>query len=246
MGKALLKTRFPTASYRRMLTSLRGWIETLEPADTGKTIWQDYAKSHSYADDEITAKQDFIAEFAQAVTPELMWDLGCNTGDFSAVALGNGAKYAIGFDMDQGALEQAFARAAAADLPFTPLYLDGANPSPSQGWNERERQGLAGRANADAVIALAFVHHLAIGRNIPLPDLAAWLTGLAPHGVVEFVPKQDPMVQRLLALREDIFPDYTVAHFQHCLSQGAEIIEARTVTQSGRTLIRFRRLETGR
>ena len=245
-GKAPLQTRFPTASYRGMLAKLRGWIVTLEPADTGATVWRDYAKSHSYADDEIAAKQGFIAEFAQALKPKLIWDLGCNTGDFSAVALGNGAKYAVGFDMDQGALEQAFARAASTDLSFTPLYLDGANPSPSQGWNERERPGLAGRATADAVIALAFVHHLAIGRNIPLPDLAAWLTGLAPHGVVEFVPKRDPMVQRLLALRDDIFPDYTAEHFQHCLSQSAEIIEARTVTQSGRTLIRFRRPVTGR
>jgi ribosomal protein L11 methylase PrmA len=240
-GTSLLKTQFPIASYRRMLLGLRGWIETLEPADTGKTVWQDYATSHSYADDEIATKRDFIAEFARAVTPELMWDLGCNTGDYSAVALGNGAKNVIGFDMDQGALEQAFARATSTDLPFTPLYLDGANPSPSQGWNERERHGLADRANADAVIALAFVHHLAIGRNIPLPDLTAWLTGLAPHGIVEFVPKQDPMVQRLLALRDDIFPDYTVEHFQQCLSQRAKIVEARTVTRSGRTLIRFQR-----
>ncbi|MHA1600307.1 MAG: class I SAM-dependent methyltransferase [Alphaproteobacteria bacterium] len=245
-GSALLKTGFPVASYRRMLVGLRGWIETLEPADTGKTVWQDYAKSHSYADDEIAAKQDYIADFARAVTPELIWDLGCNTGNFSAIALRNGAKCAIGFDMDQGALEQAFARAAAEDLPFTPLYLDGANPSPGQGWNECERQGFASRASADAVIALAFVHHLAIGRNIPLPDLADWLTRLAPHGVIEFVPKQDPMVQRLLALREDIFPDYTVEHFQQCLSQSAEIVEARTVTQSGRTLIHFRRPKKGR
>jgi ribosomal protein L11 methylase PrmA len=245
-GKALLKTQFPTVSYRRMLTGLRAWIETLEPADTGKTVWQDYATSHSYADDEIAAKQDFIAEFARAVTPALMWDLGCNTGDYSAIALNNGAKTAIGFDMDQGSLELAFARAVDGDLPFTPLYLDGANPTPSQGWNERERQGLAGRASADAVVALAFVHHLAIGRNIPLPDLAAWLTGLAPHGVAEFVPKQDPMVQRLLALREDIFPDYTLEHFQHCLSQHAVIVEARPVTQTGRTLIRYQRPNAGR
>ncbi len=245
-GTALLQTRFPTASYRRMLTNLRGWIETLQPADTGKTVWQDYATSHSYAGDEIAAKGDFIAEFARAVTPALLWDLGCNTGDFSAIALGNGARYAIGFDMDQGALERAFARAAAADLPFTPLYLDGANPSPSQGWNEQERQGLAGRATADAVIALAFVHHLAIGRNIPLPDLAAWLTSLAPQGVVEFVPKQDPMVQRLLALRDDIFPDYTLEHFQYCLSQRAQIVETRPLTRVGRTLIRFQRPGFGR
>ena len=238
---AILKTGLPTAAYRRLLVKLRDWIETLEPADTGKTVWQDYATSHSYAGNEFALKQDFVAKFAEDVAPDLLWDLGCNSGDFSAISLQHGARASIGFDMDHGALERAFARAETAELAFTPLYMDGANPSPGQGWNESERHGLARRANADAILALAFVHHLAIGRNIPLPELATWLTGLAPHGVIEFVPKQDPMVQRLLALREDIFPDYTEAHFLHCLARTARIVETQTVTGSGRTLIRFHR-----
>ena len=240
-GSAILKTGLPAAAYRRLLVKLRDWIETLEPADTGKTVWQDYATSHSYAGNEFALKQGFVAKFAEDVAPNLLWDLGCNSGDFSAISLQHGAHASIGFDMDHGALERAFARAEAADLAFTPLYMDGANPSPGQGWNECERQGLARRANADALLALAFVHHLAIGRNIPLPELAMWLTGLAPHGVIEFVPKQDPMVQRLLALREDIFPDYTEAHFLHCLARTARIVETQTVTGSGRTLIRIHR-----
>ena len=50
-------------------------------------------------------------------------------------------------------------------------------------------------------------NHLAIGRNIPLPQVVAWLCGLAPRGVIEFVRKDDPTVQQMLSLREDIFPD---------------------------------------
>ncbi len=239
--KSLAATQFPKASYRRMLTKMRDWIEKLEPADSGKTVWQAYANNHSYDSDEMAAKKAFIAKFAKEVKPGLFWDLGCNTGDYSKVALENGGGYSIGFDYDQGALELAFARALAEDLKLQPLFLDAANPTPNQGWNQSERKGLAARADADALIALAFIHHIAIGRNIPLDEAVNWLTGLAPEGVIEFVPKQDPMVQELLALREDIFPDYTEEHFLECLSKRSDVVEAETVTQSGRKLVWFRR-----
>lgn len=233
--------QFPLSAYRRMLAKLQSWIETLEPTQAAKTTWQDYSKTHSYADEETVAKREFVAKFAAATRPKILWDLGCNIGDFSAVALANGAGLSCAFDYDQGALDLAFARAAQERLPLQPLYLDAANPSPSQGWNERERSGLAARADADAILALAFVHHLAIGRNIPLEDIVDWLVGLARFGVIEFVPKQDPMVQQLLALREDIFPDFTEEHFSACLSARAKIIETKSVTETGRTLVWFER-----
>ena len=56
----------------------------------------------------------------------------------------------------------------------------------------------------DAVLALAFEHHLAIARNVPLHRVVGWLTKWAPAGVIEFVEKSDPTVQKMLALREDI------------------------------------------
>jgi len=233
--------RFPLQKYRQMLTKMRRWIAALEPADTGKTVWQEYAKTHNYSDDEFVAKKEFVARFCAAARPKIVWDLGCNTGEFSHLALEKGAELACAFDFDHGALEAAFARASTERLMLQPLLLDAVNPSPNQGWNETERQGLNERANADAVLALAFVHHLAIGRNIPLDDLVAWIVRLAPQGVIEFVPKDDPKVRQLLALREDIFPHYSEENFRRCLSSRADIVEAATVTNSGRKLFRYRR-----
>jgi len=199
------------------------------------------AGTHNYSGEEFTAKKDFVARLCAAAKPNIIWDLGCNTGDFSKVALENSTELSCAFDFDQGALEAAFARASAECLMLQPLLLDAANPSPRQGWNERERQGLQERANADAILALAFVHHLAIGRNIPLADVVAWLVGLAPQGVIEFVPKTDPKVQQLLALREDIFPNYSEQSFRQALSSRADIVDAVTITESGRKLFWFRR-----
>ena len=88
----------------------------------------------------------------------------------------------VGFDFDQHALERAFIRAQTDNLNFLPLFLDAANPSPDQGWNELERKGLQARAGADALIALAFEHHLAIARNIPLSPGGGLALRISPEG----------------------------------------------------------------
>ncbi len=241
-GKAEVKQRkLPKPAFIHMLRSLHGWISSLEPADTGKTVWGDYARNHSYTDDEVAAKKAFVAEAVRGFQPETLWDIGCNTGDYSKVALEAGARRVIGFDFDQRALELAYARAVDEKLDFLPLFLDAANPSPDQGWAQAERKGLAARRNADAIIALAVIHHLAIGRNVPLSEVVDWLVDMAPTGVIEFVPKQDPMVQALLRLREDIFPDYTEAAFLAHLRERAEVVDSRTVSASGRLLVAYRR-----
>jgi ribosomal protein L11 methylase PrmA len=231
--------QLPRAAMRRMLERLRKWIAGLEPADRGRTVWSEYAGHTSYGTDEIERKRALIAEFAATVRPQLIWDIGCNTGDYAKTALESGAAYAVGFDFDQGALDAAFARAESERLNFLPLFLDLANPTPSQGWAEREHRGLTDRASADAVLALALVHHLAIGRNIPLDEVVDWLVGLAPNGIIEFVPKSDPMVQRLLRLREDIFDEYAEDAFSQRLRARAEIVRTVDASATGRRLFWF-------
>ena len=228
-------------SYRAILTQLRDWISRLTTRHTGKTTWADYAQSNTYSGNEYIEKRAAIAEFCGRTQPDLLWDIGCNTGDFSAVALQSGARQCIGFDADQGALDQAYARAKSQSLNFLPLYQDLANPSPSQGWDEAERPGVQARRGADALLALAIIHHLAIGRNVPLPDAVRWLVSLAPQGVIEFVPKTDPTVRMMLALRHDIFADYTEEAFAAALANQASVVAARQVTATGRKLFTYQR-----
>src|SRR5690606_29233677 len=130
-------------------------------------------------------------------------------------------------------LDGAFERARSENLRFQPLFLDAANPSPNQGWRQAERKGLRARADADGLLALALVHHMAIGRNIPLTQVCDWLVDLAPTGVVEFVPKEDPMVGKLLKLREDIFSDYSVESFASSLGSRARIVRQERVSPEG-------------
>ncbi len=54
---------------------------------------------------------------------------------------------------------------------------------------------------------------------------------MARSGVVGFAPKEDPMVQTMLKLREDIFPDYSLERFLDCLGTHATVkrIESRSM-----------------
>ncbi len=237
----LREVRLPQAAFRRVLTGLRDWISKLDPKDGDKTVWRDYAEINSYSSDEARQKAEFVRQFAAATRPGVLWDLGCNTGEYSKVALEAGARLSIGFDFDIGAVERAYLRAQAEKLNLLPLHLDATNPSPSQGWAQHERKGMQERAPADAVLALAFVHHLAVAKNVPLDFVVDWLVGMAPTGVIEFVQKEDPMVRELLRLREDIFFDYSQENFERALRARARIHRVEQVSASGRKVYWFDR-----
>lgn len=235
------KARLSKATLEFMLRSLRDWVSGMNPK-VGNTTWGDYYEaSHNYSDSESRAKHRIVSEFITRWAPTMVWDMGCNTGEFSETALSAGATRVIGFDFDQMALEGAYRRAKERKLAFLPLFQDAANPSPDHGWNGVERKSLMSRRNADALIALAFEHHLAIGRNIPLDQLIAWLVSLAPVGLVEFVPRGDSNLDRLLRHREDIFDDYTEDNFRSAIEAVAQVDRVDVVSASGRKLYWYSR-----
>lgn len=121
-----------------------------------------------------------------------------------------------------------------------PLLVDLANPSPAQGWQHAERRSLADRGPADLALALALVHHLAIGNNVPLPRILAYLRTLCARLVVEWVPKHDPRVQTLLSGREDVFGQYTQEAFEDAARQGFTIERREPIRESDRVLYLLR------
>jgi hypothetical protein len=121
----------------------------------------------------------------------------------------------IAWDIDPAATERHYQRIRRdGTTGILPLVVDLGNPSPALGWANSERRSFVEREDADVVLALALVHHLAISRNLPLDRLADFFASLGRGLIIEFVPKDDPMVRKLLATREDIFPDYTLDGFR--------------------------------
>ena len=97
------------------------------------------------------------------------------------------------------------------------------------------------RRNADFILCLALLHHLVIGRNLPLVEVLEWLLSLAPEGVIEFVPKSDPMADQLLTWKPNVAPDYDLDTVRSILCRHARVVSEEVVTSSGRTLFHFAR-----
>lgn len=235
-AERMKQAKLPLGSFVGMLNGLRSFIQGLKWPE-GATEWSEYAETNSYDAEETATKRAFVASMVEKARPRLLWDIGCNTGDFSVLALESGAGNVVGWDFDHGALNKAYRRATSQDLRFLPLWLDAANPSPNQGWAQRERRGFAERCNADALIALAFIHHIAIGRNVPLAQAVDWLVGLAPVGVIEFPTRADPMVQRLLQFRDIPFDDYGEQEFMTQVQNRARIVRTDALASGRRTLL---------
>ena len=207
-----------------------------------RTYWQKYAVDTSYDDRSRASKMRIAREFVTRTGPARLLDLGCNTGEYSKVAIDAGADSVIGVDADGGALDLAARQARGDSLPAQFLFWDIANPSPDLGWMREERMSLERRlGRVDAVFCFAVIHHLVIGRNIPLEEFVGWICGLAPQGLIEFVPKSDPMVQGLLRDRDDIFERYDREHFERVLGEHAAIVDVHDLDPTERIIVEFRR-----
>ncbi len=202
----------------------------------GGTEWGNYYEITNYSDAAFEHKKELIRSWAERVQPAMVWDLGANTGVFSRVAREK-APCVISFDIDPTAVEQNYRRVKEEKTDgLLPLLLDLTNPSPAIGWANRERESFGERGPADMVLALAVIHHLAISNNVPLPQLADFFAETGKWLVIEFVPKSDSQVQKLLASREDIFPNYTREGFEAAFREQFKFREAVEVRESERVL----------
>ena len=104
------------------------------------------------------------------------------------------------------------------------------------GWNNDERHSFLERGPADLVFALALVHHLAISNNVPLSKIAEFFATISKSLVIEFIPKSDSQVKRLLATREDIFENYDEENFEKEFSKFFKISSSKKLTDSQRTV----------
>lgn len=203
---------------------------------TQKTEWGNYYAATNYTGSSFVHKKEILASFIEKIKPERVWDLGANTGEFTMVAAQKGVA-CIAFDIDPVAVEAGYRFIKKNnETRILPLILDLTNPSPGIGWANRERMSLSQRQLPDAVLALALIHHLAISNNLPLGEIARFLGSIAPNLVIEFVPKSDTQVQKLLASRKDIFPNYHIEGFKQAFENYYTIEEVVRIKDSERTL----------
>ena len=226
---------FSKRSFEGLIESLKSSIEKMT-WNEDNTEWGDYYSDTNYTEKSFEEKKQFISLAIDQMKPKLVWDMGANTGVFSRLASTKGIN-TISYDIDPLAVEKNYLSSSQnSEQNILPLILDLTNPSSGIGWNHDERMSIIQRGPADMVFALALVHHLAISNNVPLNKLAEFFSQISKFLIIEFVPKSDSQVKRLLLTRDDIFENYDVKNFEIEFSKFFKIINSKKILDSERTI----------
>jgi hypothetical protein len=236
-----------TSRYKVSRLSFLGLVDHLESSikklnwQPKGTEWADYYKDINYSGYALQHKKQIVTEFIDNLEPSTIWDLGGNVGTFSRIASDKGIP-TISFDIDPAAVEISYRECKAkGELNILPLIIDLTNPSTGMGWGGEERMSLFERGPADTVLALALIHHMVISNNVPLTKLVHFFRNICNSLIIEFVPKNDSQVKKLLSTREDIFPDYTAENFEKEFKKYFIILGCEKINESERTLYLMKR-----
>jgi hypothetical protein len=234
------RARVSLSSLLHMVESLEIFLDNLKQRRP-HAPWALYYSELTYSDQAFTHKQELVLKYLDILQPETVWDFGANTGIFSRIASKRGI-LTVSIDADPACVENNYLKTKQnGESHLLPLVMDLVNPSPSIGWAHKERLSLAERGPAQTVFALALIHHLAIGNNVPLGRIAQYFRDVGQSLIIEFVPKTDVNVQRLLETRVDIFADYTQSTFEREFTKYFSIERSDQIAGSGRTLYLMRR-----
>ena len=227
------KRKLSLSALKTILEGLKSAVENLH-WNPGGTEWGDYSEEGVHTREYTEFKNKVVSEWLDELKPNIVWDLGANTGIYSRIAAQKGSRV-ISFDADPACILKNYATVQKnRETNILPLQLDLVNPTPSIGWRGIERLSVYRRNQPDLVLALAIIHHLAISNNNPLESVAAQFAELAETLIIEFVPKEDDKVQILLLNREDIFPGYTRSGFEEAFSEYFSIEQQITSDCTGR------------
>ncbi len=224
-----------------MLSHLEKTVSNLS-LQTNKGVWGAYYQTGVLDQEYVVEKSSVIEQFIANRSYSSAIDLGSNSGHFSRLLASKGI-HVVAVDSEHSCIDELYQVCKTDTIEnILPLLIDLSNPTPAIGWMNTERGSFMERfASRDLVVALALVHHLAIGRNVPFAKIAAFCAQLGEDLIIEFVPKSDPKVQLLLAHREDVFVQYTSKDFHEAFQQYYNLMEEVAIAGTERVLYLFKK-----
>lgn len=225
---------------KQKLLNLIGSLEILVsklnvPAQ--QSTWSEYYDEAAQRNDYLAQKKKVIEEWINKTeTIKTVADLGANEGEFSKLPAAKNI-FTLAADLDPYCINRLYNKIKESrEKNIQPLVIDLSNPTPAIGVNNKERSSFINRLNADLVMALALIHHLAIGKNIPFEMIAATLRGAGRTLIIEFVPKEDEKIKLMLEQKKDIYINYTEHEFVKAFENYFTVKDKKVIPGSGRTL----------
>jgi len=206
--------------------------------------WGEYEAFHNYTESDHQLKETFISDSVAGSSAKVVWDIGCNTGQFSKIAAQH-ADHVLAMDLDHFAVERLYRECSETGLTnILPLIQNIADPSPNWGWRNRERRDLQARSRPGLVLCLALIHHVVISANVPMEEFVAWLSELSDQLVIEYVSRSDDKVKALLRNKEDKYSDYSRECLENELARYFSIVRQQELESGNRHLYWCERSET--
>jgi len=239
--RSLQPVRAPRMPRNRLQAMLQDLLELLNDLKTPREIteWCNYYQDTNYSKRAFDHKKQLVEEFVAQQHPDKTIDFGANDGTFSFLAAKH-SRLVIAADFDPIALQNLYVEARTDYPGVYPILQNLHNPSPALGILNAERESFLTRAKGDLALGLALLHHLRIGNNWTLQQCLELFTQTAPNALLEFVPKSDSQVQRLLRSRPDICSDWDLPAFLNICHRYYRECDCIPIVDSGRILVRLR------
>ena len=224
-----------------VINSLESLIKKLK-LPKQESVWSEYYNEAAKRNNYLEQKKKIVANWVTELSGiKSAIDLGANEGEFSQLTADKNID-TIAADSDPWCVNNLYKKIKSSGIKNTqPLIIDLSNPSPSIGVNNKERNSFLWRCNADLVLALALIHHLVIGKNIPFEKTAQLFEQTGANLIIEFIPKQDDKIQLMLKTKKDIYTQYNEENFISAYEKYFAVIDRKEINGTTRVLFLMKR-----
>jgi SAM-dependent methyltransferase len=206
---------------RSTLQRLSKHIDRLKPR-LRASEWSHYRTSRDhYGDEDLCAKEAHVRTALADTQIRTVLDLGCNTGEYSALAASLG-KSVVAIDTDDESVQRLYESNRQSRAPITAMVLNISRPTPALGWLNSEVPAFMQRAagHFDCVLALGLIHHLLVTERAPLSHIADLFNRLAGCTlIVEWVSCDDPRFRELAGSNLPLYQHLTREAFEAAMSK---------------------------
>ncbi len=233
------------ANLRRIIDSLEKATHKLASKSRVST-WTNYYQKLEDRGEYLSIKDRLVREWLQEMGPAKMTlDAGCNEGHFSKLLREIG--HVIAIDADAQMIDLNYQNSVSSqqhESRHEVIFLsqDICDLSENQGLGGRERIGFSKRATYEVVLCLALIHHLIIGRQVPLQSVVEIFSQLSNKWlIIEYVPEDDPWSEAIRLQKPGLTHRYDQLDFENALKPYFTVVEKSPLLPTGRWLYKLRK-----
>ena len=223
-----------------IIETLYDFIKKLSHKESSE--WKEYYQKTNYSNKAFEHKSQIINRWLSEIDCQKIIDIGGNDGTFVR-KIEHQIDHALVCDVDANAVDANFVEIKKnKEQHIVPFVIDILNPTPSIGFDNKERFSFLNRIcefNPDATLALAVIHHISLSGNVPFDKSAKYFASFSKYLIIEFPKREDSYVQRLLKQKmdfEEYFNFYNQENFESSYSLYFEIIEKINLIEGSRIM----------